>query len=264
MQFSDETLMAYADGELGEAETARVKAALMDDKRLADRVERFRNVRRALQATYNSVAEEPIPERFRALLGDLATVEPETPKSDVKPAAPPAPQQTAPQQSAQVIDFAKARDRFLSPQVLGALAATLIVGVFAGRMVMPTNALLIAENGRVRAGAELTQVLDRRLASDDANSNTPLRVGLTFRARDGQYCRTFDAVAADRAVSGLACRASDAWVVQIAASETSARTDFRQAGSASPVVLERVDAIIDGETFDAATERTARDRGWRE
>ena len=98
MRFSDEILMAFADGELSEDEAAAVRDAMAGDSDLAARVGRFRYVRQALRATYDSVAQEPIPERFCALLGEIALNEPDPPRVSPPAAA-----------SAPVADIAAAR-----------------------------------------------------------------------------------------------------------------------------------------------------------
>lgn len=76
MQIDDETLMAYADGQLPLMEAKRIEAAIAQDPVLASRVARFRAVRRALRTAYDDVIKEPVPEHLRALIGDLATNEP--------------------------------------------------------------------------------------------------------------------------------------------------------------------------------------------
>ena len=45
MKYDDETLMAFADGELDEARRAEIAAALDQDPSLAQRVERHRALR---------------------------------------------------------------------------------------------------------------------------------------------------------------------------------------------------------------------------
>jgi hypothetical protein len=240
MKLTDEELMAYADGELSAVDTKRIEAAMANDPALASRVARFRSVRRALHAAYDSVISEPVPEHLRALLGDVAANEPPPPAVDL----------AAHREKRQV--------RF-GPPAWAAMAASLVLGVLVGRALMPSNDLLV-DDGRYAGGA-LTRVLDTQLASDAVNQSSATRVGLTFRANDGQICRTFSHAARTETTSGLACRESDRWAVQIAV-HGDAQGEFRQAGADVPAILDAVDAMISGEAFDADQERAARDSGW--
>jgi hypothetical protein len=243
MKLTDEELMAYADGEMSAIDAKRIEAAMADDAALAARVGRFRAVRRALHLAYDSVVSEPVPERLRALLGDVAASE---------PAPEPAP----------VVDLAAHREKRqarFGPPAWAAMAASLIVGVLVGRAVLPSGDLLV-DDGRY-AGADLTRVLDTRLASDAANQNGATRIGLTFRANDGEICRTFSHNARADSTSGLACREGERWAVQIAV-HGGAQGQFRQAGADAPAILDAMDAMMSGEPFDATQERASRDQNW--
>jgi hypothetical protein len=239
MKLTDEELMAYADGEMSAIDAKRVEAAMAGDAALAARVARFRAVRRALHTAYDSVLSEPVPERLRALLGDVAANE------------PPAPVDLAAQRQKRAVRF--------GPPAWAAMAASLIVGVLVGRAVLPSGELLV-DDGRY-AGAELTRVLEARLASDATNQSGATRIGLTFRADNGEICRTFAHAERAQATSGLACRDGDRWAVQVAV-HGDAQGEFRQAGADAPAVLDAVDAMIDGEPFDATQERASRDQNW--
>ncbi len=61
MSISDETLMAYADGELEPAQRAEVEAAMAADPKVAERVERHRALRRKLNAAFDPVLLETVP-----------------------------------------------------------------------------------------------------------------------------------------------------------------------------------------------------------
>ena len=75
MTISDDTLMAYADGELDAAAAAEVEQALRQDPALAERVRAQRALRARLQATFGAELAEPVPERLqRALVAPPATV----------------------------------------------------------------------------------------------------------------------------------------------------------------------------------------------
>ncbi len=248
MSIDDETLMAYADGELSALETKRVEAAMAEDPALAARVARFRAVRRALRTAYDSVAAEPIPEHLRALLGDVATHEPIEP----------------PRQVVNLAEQRNARSLRLGPPAWAAIAASLIVGVIAGRAVWPSQSLFTGQTGRLYAGSELSQVLETRLASEADNATAATRIGLTFRAKDGDVCRTFAHGRDANTVSGLACREAQRWAVRVVVSGPAARGAYQQASSAPSAVLDAVDSMIDGEALDAAQEQALRDRHWRD
>ncbi|MFL5295449.1 MAG: anti-sigma factor family protein [Phenylobacterium sp.] len=223
---SEARLIAYVDGELSAAERVRFEAEMQADPSLAAAVERHRRLVERVAAAYAAVLEEPTPARL-ATLG-VAANDP-------------------------------GRARFGPPQ-WAAMAACLVVGVMAGRTLWPQQAgplavrgdLLVAQGG-----------LDRALTAQLASDTGAVRVGLSFRPRDGGYCRTFQS-AGDR-LAGLACRREGRWVVETATAwRPPAAPEYRTAASAMPpAVLAAVDAAIDGGPLDAAAERAARDRGWQ-
>src|SRR5437868_11250398 len=64
MQFTDETLMAYVDGEADAALRETIERALQLDPQLAERIARERRLRHRLQAAFSGMLEEPVPLRL--------------------------------------------------------------------------------------------------------------------------------------------------------------------------------------------------------
>jgi anti-sigma factor RsiW len=231
MTYSDDTLMAYADGELDPAERAAIEQAMRTDPAIAAAVARHRALRADVAAAFAGILDEPVPARLR----------------------PPAP---APVVS---LDAAREKRRRWSWPEWGALAATLVVGVLAGRMV-PGSGPAIAGNGnQVVAQGELASALDRQVGGGKADS--AVKVGVSFAARDGHYCRGFVMGTS----AGLACRAGGQWRIPVLAEAApEAAGGYRQAGSALPAaVLDAIDERIAGKPLDAAGEEAARARGWQ-
>jgi hypothetical protein len=228
----DEMLMAYADGELDEIGRARVERALAADAALRARLEGQQRLRGTLAAFYRPVAEEEVPERFRALL------------------------------DSNVVAFPPARARPQRPlwQSFAALAATLLLGLALGRtLLLPAGGPVGIENGTMVAQGPLAAALDSQLASAQA-PDAATRIGTSFAAADGRLCRSFDSAA----LAGVACRGDQGWqLLMTAAGSAGPHGDYRQAGSANPLVAEAAQALMAGEPFDAAAERRARDSGWR-
>jgi hypothetical protein len=140
----------------------------------------------------------------------------------------------------------------------GALAATLVVGVLAGKMI-PGGGPAIAGNGNeVVARGALASALDRQVGGRTVGM---VQVGVSFAARDKQYCRSFVMGTS----AGLACREGGQWKIPVLAeAEKEAAGGYRQAGSAlPPAVLDAIDARIADKPLDAAGEEAARARGWQ-
>ncbi len=233
MTMNDDMLMAYLDGELDGEAHAAVETALAADPALRDRLEAQRRLRDRLAAHYGPVADEPVPERLRAMLES----------SDDK-----------------IVDFAEARARRTRPvwQSFAAIAATLVLGLVIGRGLPGDSGPIAVEDGMMVARGSLAEALDTQLASAQA-PDAATRIGISFARADGSLCRTFDG--AD--LSGLACREPQGWRVMTAAGGTDQQTGgYRQAGGAA-IVMQAAQDMMAGEPFDADAERRARDAGWQ-
>lgn len=187
--------------------------------------------RRRMAAAFDDVLNEPVPDRFKALLAE------------------PAPQVVD-------LDAVRARRRGMSNWAAwGGMAATLVLGTLIGTRLAPSDD---DTGGRLLASGAIAQALDRQLASAPAGA---VAVQISFKARDGRFCRSFSTQAA----AGLACRDEDgAWALQQVAQVNELAGDMRQAASSlPPSVLAAVDAAMAGEALNAAQEKAARDAGWR-
>lgn len=245
MTFSEETLIAYADGELDAATRAAVEAAVAGDPQLAQRIARHRALRARVQDAYAPVLAEPVPERLLASVrGAPAT---QRAQNAIELRAPPRPRWSWPQ--------------------WGAMAASLLIGVLLGpQLLRPAapQAALETRGGRVLAGGVLAQALSQQLASAQPPA-APVAIGVSFRARSGDYCRTF-VLRETESLAGLACRAGSSWQVLALAQGAAARaagSDYARAASTLPPAVARtLDDLIAGEPLDAAAESAARERGW--
>lgn len=71
MKFSDETLMAFAGGELDQAMRRAIEAAMQDDPALAARIASYRAPRKSLSAACASARDESASPRPGATLHEL-------------------------------------------------------------------------------------------------------------------------------------------------------------------------------------------------
>jgi len=247
MKLSDEVLMAYADGELDESARIEVERAMRMDPSVAARVARHKALRANVYEAFAGVLDEKVPPRL-----DPAAVRGKVVHLDAVRAARHQPPAETP------------RARWSWPH-WGAMAATLVVGVLAGMLGyrgMQGGGPLIpiaGQNGELVAQGSLAQALSQQLASSPARDGQ-VRIGVSFATKDGSYCRSF----AVGKTAGLACRSGEHWAIPVLAeSEPDVAGAYRQAGSDMPqVVLDAIDARIEGAGLDAAGERAALKKGW--
>lgn len=246
MKFSDETLMAYADGELDPATRTAVERAIRADPSLAAKVRQHAAMRSNVFAAFAPIADEPVPPRLAAATHSGKVIRLHTAR-------------TARADTAQ-------EKRGWSWAQWGGIAAALVVGVIAGGAGVSglqddvQLAATAGAGGALVAQGALADALSNNLAGAAAQSG-PVRLGVSFEAKGGGYCRSFMMGSA----AGLACRNGAEWRVPLMAEAAKgAGGDYRQAGSAMPPeVLDAIDARMSGQTLDAKAEEAARERGWK-
>jgi hypothetical protein len=232
MRIDDDLLMALADGELDDVTRARAERAIADDPALQAQLDVQRRLRERLAAHYGPVAEESLPDRLVTML------------------------------DTNVVDFGAARTaRAARPiwQQFAALAATLVLGLAVGLGLQGPGGTVGVEDGVIVAQGELAEALETQLASTQP-PGAVTRIGVTFQRADGRPCRTFDS----GITAGLACRDGAGWqLIMTASGAAGSRSDYRQAGSDNPLVLQAAQELMAGEPLDEAAERRARDSGWQ-
>jgi hypothetical protein len=245
VNYDDETLMAYADGELDDGQRAEIAAAASRDPALAQRVEAHRALRARVAGAYAAVLDGTVPDKLRAAASG-------TPLAATGGTVVQFPRAASPQSRPW-----RAREWF-------AMAASLVLGLFISwRVFAPGGAdLMESSGGALVARGELARALDRQLASDDDAARV-VSIGLTFQTSGGGYCRHFALREAQTA--GLACREGGEWRIPVtAATQVHAGGHAQAAGAIPPPVLAAIEARMSGEPLDAAAEASAARNGWGE
>lgn len=248
MTFSDDLLIAYINGELAEPAHAAVERAMRADPILAARIAQHR----AQQQT----------QRGRAF-GVSANGHDGAnhPRSSTPPCG------------AKVVHLNSLRPgRTVPPMQVGgsnwcrrhwvaigaALAAGLVLGAFGWRSLgaAPGLAVFDHENGALVAHGPLVAALAGQLATPGP-SDSGVRIGVTFVARDGGYCRSFVV----DTTAGLACLKSGRWTVPVLSQGDGAA--WLDGSAPPPAVRDAIEARMAGTALDPVAEREAQKKGWQ-
>jgi hypothetical protein len=251
MKFSDEILTAYAEGELGEPARSQVERAMRADPALAARVAQHKAMRSRMSHLFANIVNEAIPPRPQPGAGGGKVIQ----LGAVRAAR----QQQQQQQQA------RERPRWSWRQGV-AIAVALVVGLAAGALglrAFDDGGRILAvssKDGALVAQGTLAGALSRQLASGGP-SGSRVRIGASFLAKDGNYCRSF----ALGATAGLACMDGGQWRIPVLEEGNAGEPEsYRQATTEIPnAVLGAIDQRITGAALSADDERAARERGWK-
>ncbi|MHA4734881.1 anti-sigma factor family protein [Ensifer adhaerens] len=261
-EFSDEILMAFADGELDEATMRRVEAALETDDELMARVAMFMETRAAASEALKPVLDEPVPDELVAKVRAMAAAAGDAARAADAPAAA----------GDNVVAFRRPADQPASPngspsRFLMAMAASLLVVVGgAGGYLLRGGGL--ADPGGVpgamqvasTVGPALSAILDKAASGDEVavgEGQGTVRLVSAFELGSGQLCREYElAQPGEPGLVSVACRKASTWQTRLAVAKPEGGDGYAPASS-----LETVDAFLTsigaGQPLDADAEKKA-------
>lgn len=267
----DEVLMAYVDGELDQATSAKVAGAIAEDAALMERVEIYRMTRAPVQQTFDRVLREPIPRHLIDLVRGNASAGQRpgsAPRGSVTPFARQMPRQRGGSLSTSTYLRMAASVAFLALAGAGGWLLHPLIG--SG----PIGSQTIARESAPTWAVALQSALETAssgtsvsVANQDRAAGS-VKVVSTFHSRDQRYCRQFS-MDLDRSgtFDGVACRAAGSeWLVEHQmrrTSELESRPGLRPAAGRVRQALDAtVDELIDGGVLDPVEEQRVLDSRW--
>lgn len=257
-KFTDDMLVAFLEGRLGEKDLAAIETAINADPALAERAENLTvsGVETELaQQAFAPIIEATVPDRLVTAAGGEAR--------------------------GKVLDFDAASRRTSSgstarnsktrgngrtwhwPQ-FAAMAASLVIGVFFGGTVFEngnpddSGALVLAGADGPVVPRSVGVMLDTASSGQNvqlANLGTA-QVVLSFRSIDQQLCRQYTIGNGAGVSDAVACRAGGQWRLAGFGTRAGVAGEMRTAGGdASPAVIAVVDQLIDSDALIDQAER---------
>jgi anti-sigma factor RsiW len=255
MIFDDETLMAFADGELDEATTKAVERSLETDDALMMRVAEFMETRATARDAFTPA--EPVPAELDAAVRGMVE------RHRAGGAQP----------VSNVVSLGAARTKrfgFAQPSWQLPLAASLVTAVaagFIGYQVGQTPGA--APAGSDIAGfssAEIAGVLDSAASGDEvaiAEGAGRVRLISSFNEQSGALCREYEVDrSAGASVVAVSCRNDGDWAMRFAVAAPAGGDGYAPASSLDALEA-YLGAIEAGPALTAEEERAALDAAAR-
>lgn len=228
-KFTDEVLMAYADGELDAKTRREVEDAIERDTALAERVELFMKTRALLAGTFGT-AKVSVPDDLEARVRQMAgaaEMEESASGAEVLPFR----QRSAPRQQG----FAQRHALPIAASL--ALVAGGLLGYMAAGQPEQAGGIEIAglADDRIVEALNVSPSGETRQLGEDAR----FEAIATYRDGADTLCREFEVSARGTSHVAVACQENDAWQLRFAASQVDVNGDFVPASS-----LEALDAFL--------------------
>lgn len=206
--YTDEVLMAFADGALEEPSFSELASAIENDAGLAARVEALALGRDVAKQAFGPL--EPVPFQLHRKV-DIAI-------------------RRAEQGRAPLLALAAAASV--------AVVVALPIGWFAGQHSATTAPVLMAGS---ELGGEVTALLSTLPSGSELRlaTGTQLRVIASFETAEGNLCRELEMTTAQTAAVVVGCRQADTWRVAFSTSSLPAGNGYAPASS-----LEALDAYL--------------------
>ncbi|WP_415404827.1 anti-sigma factor family protein [Tateyamaria sp. SN3-11] len=225
-EFTDEELMAYADGELAEDRASELDLALVEDTDLSDRLAMFVETRSLSKAALDEALNAPVPEHLVQFVRDQAEADR--------------------QKTAETVIPFPTTQRSRGPAWALPLAASLAlaIGLGAGLSLSPGgNSDLGSIEIATVQNPQITAALNTLPSGADNTLDNGARIALIATFYDGAdtLCREFEYDRTDNmTIVSVACQADGQWDVQMAVAAAAA-TDTGYAPASS---LDTLDAYL--------------------
>ncbi len=248
MKINDETLSAFLDNELSEAEMETVREAMIEDEALAEQLAELASADAAVINTYSEIDGVPLPQSIKDLLDEQ--------NSEVSKAS---------KTGNNVVSFPLWKRTINKLAEVKSLAAAAAVAA----IVLSGNLLLVDSdnsNNKTTQFALINQVLDSQASGMPITSgDQEILVRASFKSKTGDYCRQFKLTQASASSEKIACKQQNTWQV-VASSEskpvnTEQNNQYQTATGQGELDAE-IDRLIDGQFYNQEQEKLLIEQDW--
>ncbi|MGJ8691576.1 MAG: anti-sigma factor family protein [Thalassotalea sp.] len=248
---SDETLSAFLDAELPELEMEQIRAAMMTDDALANRLAELAMVDEIVAGHYETINQQPLPDAIEQLLTEL-------PDQQTLNNRYQAQQNTDNNNNKVVSLWQYCRDTTKNHMALAAGFAAALG--FSSALMFSNNDLIPEDNWQAVA-----QVLEQQPSGQESilANGEKIATKLTFINKQGQVCRQFEVNQGQTNSQSIACRVNQAWQLTLTVHEPKQAQQGYQTATSNSLMRHQIDQMIDGDFFDQQQEQSAINSNWQ-
>ncbi|WP_077340297.1 anti-sigma factor family protein [Pseudocolwellia agarivorans] len=258
--FSDETLSAFLDAELPEQQMERIRAALLEDDNLANRLADLAMVDEVIANEYDKINQQPLPAAINELLA--AIPEDSAPVESIKAAE----QFTDKTQTANKANHTNNESNVVSlwqrtkKSTNKPFAIAASVAVAAGLF-----ATVFTQSNTGNSWQEVVQILEQQTSGNEqvlANGQT-IKTQLTFTNQQGDFCRQYDINNEQDVEHNIACRVNQQWELNLTVIEQKHITQNYQTATSTSLLREQIDSMAVGDFLDKQQEQQVINNRWK-
>ena len=253
--FSDETLSAFLDAELPEQQMEQIRAALLTDDDLANRLANLAMVDEIIAHEYEQINQRPLPSAINELLA--AIPEESAPVTTIKAAEQFSANSDIPAQKSNVISLWQRSKKAVNNPFALAASIAVAVGFFA---TVYTQSNSIVDNN----WQEIAQVLEHQTSGNEQQltNGKAITTQLTFTNQQGDFCRQFDINSAQSVEHNIACRVNQEWQLTLTVHEQKQASQDYQTATSTSVLRDHIDNIAASDFFDKQQEQQVINNRW--
>jgi hypothetical protein len=253
LEITDELLVAYVDDELDAAQRAMVSSVLAGNPALCGRAEEMRLARDLLQEAFPLRADARVPPEIDRAANRLAEA---------------CAAQRSPRPRRSYFQFGW-KHAFVAGLLV--CVAGLLAGYAARRGAGASTGTEVTALMLIEPDTPLHRVLESTPSAEVVNvpsESAAIRAVLTFRAKDGRFCREFEILARAGGSTGIACREHGAWRAEVMLGTTVRPANGNSytpasAESDEPAVAEVAERLMDGDPLGAVEEARVLANRWK-
>lgn len=264
--FSDEQLMAFADGELDDATVMQIEAAMEADDDLVARVAMFIETRSAAHDALRPMLDEPVPDALLAAVQGMVARHEQEKQQKSAPQTELAQSDKAGKKEAEIIAFrSKPRKVFFAANWSSAAAAMILAAITGlGGYVMglgttqnsASSAITLASLTAPKVQQQLQNTPSGEIIALDREKST-MQITASFRDGQNQLCREFSLSGSDKSgYVAVSCYHQDAWQLRFALASQQDTESYIPA-SAQETVDVYLQSISAGAPLSAEEEKAA-------